>query len=142
VNMNTWTPPRYLKAERISKEVQEKWISHTLKDEKLYETIEKTWIWKDWKWVWEAILRKAWFKESEIKDYNNWKLRSEKVEKWYEKKALSAMEKAIDVVISDREFIIWKLNDNNLTKYQRKEILIQKWFTEKKLLIRFNNATK
>lgn len=81
VNMNTWTPPRYLKAEKISKEVHEKWIRHTLKDEKLYETIEKTWIWKDWKWVWEAILRKAWFRESEIKNYKKWELKwSNKVE--------------------------------------------------------------
>lgn len=103
-NMNTWEPSKYLNLEKYSKEAQEWKIDYALKDEFIWDTLTTSWM-KKWQWVWEWLLKKSWFDENEIKDFNEWKLKSETAEKPYEKRALREMEKANEVVY--KEYVKW-----------------------------------
>ena len=104
-SMNTWTASKFKNLERYSKEAQEWKIDYALKDLDIEWVLTQKWIWKDWKSVWEWLLKKSWFSKEEIRDYNRWKLKSEKAEKPIEKRALREMEKANEVVY--KEYLDW-----------------------------------
>jgi hypothetical protein len=114
--MSTWENPKYLNLKTYSKEAQEWGINYTLWDEVIWDTLITSWMNK-WKWVWEWLLKKSWFEESEIKDYNKWKLKSEKAKKPNEKEALREMEKANEMIYKEYKewfsrYFKWENIDN------------------------------
>lgn len=110
INVDTWISPKYKNLEKYSKEAQLGKIDYVLKDNVVEKTLSKKWIWKKWKSVWEGLLKKAWFNKTEIKDYNEWKLRSEKAEKSYEKEALKEMERANEIIYKNYTEWVIKLS--------------------------------
>ncbi len=113
-SLNTWLEQKYADLQKFSKEAQEWKIDYVLKDRVISSTITDSWF-KKWKWVWEWLLKKSGFSESEINEYNKWNLKSEKAKKTYEKKALTEMERANEIVY--KEYLDWinKIKNENKT---------------------------
>ena len=111
VSTNKWTSSKYSNLEKYSKEVQEWKINYALKDWEIEWVLTSKWIWKDWKSVWEWLLKKSWFSKEEIRDYNKWKLKSEKAERPVEKRALKEMEKANEMIYKEYKNWITKISE-------------------------------
>lgn len=100
---------RYQKLEEYSKEAQTWKISYALSDRTIWETLQISWL-QSWKWVWEWLLKKSWFSNDEVSQFKKWELKWEKPN---EMKALSEMDKAMEVVYKEykewlSKFISWK----------------------------------
>lgn len=98
---NKWAEQKYADLARYSKKVQDWKIDYALKDWEIQWVLTEKWIWDKWKSVWEWLLKKSWFKESEIDGYNKWELKSEKAKKSNEREALREMEKANEVIYKE-----------------------------------------
>lgn len=71
---------KYERLEKFSKETIDWKLDYSLRDWTISNIITERWIWKDWKNIWEWLLKKAWFEKTEIKEYREWKLKSENLE--------------------------------------------------------------
>ncbi len=111
---------KYETLERISKQVEDKWLWYALDKTKIYEGINTSWV-KDGTKEW--LLKEAWFTPSEVQALRDKKVTNETPS--LEKKALERMNSAVEVVVREvdilrKNFIDWIKKGSSLDKILEK----------------------